>query len=121
MFDGRESKEVGHQNRYWCSSAVSAASAIAALLIGRRGAVTAHGSGVCHQDRVSLAESLWTGSICLLPAWCPRIANNTWCPQTSCAASRVGRSGASAVQGFLEDRLLGPLMGLGGCADALRG
>lgn len=56
MFDGCESKEVGHQNRYGCSSPASAASAIAALQTGRRGAVTAHGNGACHQ-----AESLWTG------------------------------------------------------------
>lgn len=121
MFDGCESKEVGHQNRYGCSSPASAASAIAALQTGRRGAVTAHGNGACHQ-----AESLWTGSVCVVPAWCCCTTRHSWCPQTSRAACRVGRSGVSdgwdarrrstsAVQRLLENHPLGP-SGLGGCA-----
>lgn len=74
MFDGHESKEVGHENRHRCGSLASAASAIAALQTGRRGAATAHGNGV------SPAESLWTGSVCLLPAWCHRTTSPNRCP-----------------------------------------
>lgn len=49
MFDGHESKEVGHQNRYQFSFPAMAASAIAALQMGQSGPVTTHRNNACRQ------------------------------------------------------------------------
>lgn len=89
MFDGHESKAVGHENRHRCSSLASAASAIAALRQDREGPrqpmgmvlvtrtelvrqrVCGQAASACSQ-RSATAPPVPTGvpeSLVLLPGW----------------------------------------------------
>lgn len=130
MFDGHESKEAGHQNRYQCSSPALTASAIAVLQTRQREAVATHRSNACHQGQVSLVLSLCTGSISLLPAWCHQqhlVSPDVLCcfqggQEQSIGWLRYIVQSTSAMQWFLESHLLGPLMDSGVCvSDALLG